>query len=301
VAWAEELLPPVIAAELAILPEVYTAAAYCAQTGRTADAIRYAQAALDLGQDPRFTPAAAPSPSLLLASAYAFSGAVDRALEICREVADNEAFRAQGLSSLLLWSAFGGRHDVAQAVGEQAVAAARARGSPFWLAQTLWGYGRALADVDPNRAIAVYHEGLEYSRAHRLTFFENGFLREAAVLESRHGDPDRALDMLDEVLAATHLAGDTTDFTITMAHMARLLANLGHHVSAAVLAGWTDAQPSGRAQADHAETVADLYTTLGAPTYDRSARAGADMDAAQALAFERDEVAARREGRSPIS
>ena len=240
-------------------------------------------------------------PSLLLASAYAFSGAVDRALEICREVADNEEFRAQGLSALLLWSAFRGPPRRGARGGRTGSRRGARRGSPFWLAQTLWGYGRVLAEVDPNRAMAVYQEGLEYSRAHRLTFFENGFLREAAVLESRHGDPDRALDMLDEVLVATHTAGDATDFTIAMAHMARLLANLGQDVAAAVLAGWTDAQPSGRAQADHAQTVADLHTTLGAGIYDRSARAGADMDAAQALAFERDEVAARRQRRSPTS
>ena len=52
VGWAEELLPAATAAELAQLPRLYTAASFCAFTGRPADAVRYAEAASALQTDP---------------------------------------------------------------------------------------------------------------------------------------------------------------------------------------------------------------------------------------------------------
>ena len=56
VGWAEELLPAAVAANLTHLPRLYHAASQCTNVGRAEDAVRYAQAAVALQDDPGHQP-----------------------------------------------------------------------------------------------------------------------------------------------------------------------------------------------------------------------------------------------------
>ena len=94
-----------------------------------------------------------------------------------------------GLAASLTVAVAAGRAEEAMAVADDALAAARAHGSPWLIAQALYGAGRAFNQADPDRALRDLTEGLAYTRAHRLALWEAIIAREAAGLEARPRRP----------------------------------------------------------------------------------------------------------------
>ena len=64
-----------------------------------------------------------------------------------------------------------GRSDEARALAQPTIEAARALGSPFWIAFALVGYGRAYADSDPALAMDTHarRRGVLPTSASRVT------------------------------------------------------------------------------------------------------------------------------------
>ena len=117
VRWAEELLPAATTANVAQLPRLYIAASYCTRTGRPEDAVRYAQSASALQDDPVYQPFATGWANQREAAAHLFAGRADRHLEICTALSTQTGLaRVMGLSFLASGLTSAGRAGEAMAV-----------------------------------------------------------------------------------------------------------------------------------------------------------------------------------------
>ena len=96
-----------------------------------------------------------------------------------------------------------GRIEEALARTEDAVAAARGVGNPYWVAYSLWIAGMAFSHTDARRAFAAWDEGMAVVREHRVHFFE-GFVAAADVarLHTSAGDVEAALVLFADAVGA---------------------------------------------------------------------------------------------------
>ena len=67
---------------------------------------------------------------------------------------------------------------------------------------------------------------LDYSRAHRLSFFEAAAIREIAGLEAVLAEPDIALELFDAAVEVYHRAGNHGSAATTLADLAVLLGRI---------------------------------------------------------------------------
>jgi hypothetical protein len=142
VRWAEEVLPRAVAGNVRQLQRLYTAAALCT-FGRADDAVNYAKAALSLTGDTRYDPFDGAWSSIAEANAHRYAGRVGRMVEICRELFDGPGLtHVVGSAGLVVGLPATGRPREAFDIADEALAAARTYGNPFWIAYALYGRGR---------------------------------------------------------------------------------------------------------------------------------------------------------------
>ena len=225
VGWAVELLPAAVEADLTALPACTWRPA-CARsrggpTNRSATPGRPRRSR----RIPGTTPSKRAGASRGRPSGIATPGVSTGGSEICDVLVAQE-----GLAHLigLIFSTAVlpgvGRSEEARAVADDAVGAARARQNPFWIAFALEAYARAYADKDPGLAMDAMDEVLDYTREHRLPFFEANTLREIAALEAVLGDPGQALELFDSAVASYHRAGNHGSVATTLAQVAVLFS-----------------------------------------------------------------------------
>jgi len=286
VAWAEEVLPAAEAAKIRQLPRLYTAASLCSYTGRPADALEYAQAALALQTDPDYEPFDEAWGRFREAVAELDGGRTDRYLEICRELAAQDGLaNVVGLCGLVALLPSVGRADEAMTIADDAIAAASSRENPYWIAFAHVGYSRAFAEADPGRALEVLRDGLDYSREHPIPYWGAVLAREAGGLEAVHGDPEQALDLLSTSLDSFHQSGNTATLGWTLASLAVLFDRTAHAEIAATLVGATTRYAIDDLILGFADAVGHLRDTLDADVFEACSAAGAEMDLAEAVAY----------------
>jgi predicted ATPase len=293
--WAEEVLPAAAAADLRHLPRLYNAAGLCAMTGRVDAGIGYAEIAVAMEADPRYDPFELGWSSVLLATAYAYSGRRDRFVEICGGLADQPGLaHVMGLCGLVLMLPALGRADEAVAIAENAVAEGRAHGNPFWICCALYGNGRAFADTDPPRARKALREGLAFAREHRIRYYEARIARNAAHLEASYGELEDALTLFETAIDSFHRAGDHATLATSLAYLAVLFERIERSEVAATIYG-TSIHGAGVAKAVNRPSAIDrLQTALGDSLFDHCVSAGAAMEPADAVAYAGDQIQAVR-------
>jgi predicted ATPase/DNA-binding SARP family transcriptional activator len=286
VGWAEELLPAATAAQASQLPRLSTAASLCSYIGRPADALAYALSASALQTDPNYQPFDSAWVRFREAVAQLDAGRPDRYLEICTELAAQPGLaHVIGLCGLVAFLPSVGRADEAMSIAEDAMAAANAHANPYWVAFAHVGYGRALAQADPVRAMDKFREGLAYAREHPIPYWEAVFAREAGGLEAVHGDPEQALDLLSTSLDSFHKAGNKATLAWTLASLAVLFERTAHPEIAATLAGATTRYPIADFILGFTTAVERLSDTLDADSFDGFAMQGAAMDLTEAVHY----------------
>jgi hypothetical protein len=146
--------------------------------------------------------------------------------------------RAIGLTGLLMALGSLGRADEAVLIADEAANAARELGWPALIAGCAgcW-YGRAVAAIDPPRALAALRSGLDYSRHHRVVFVEILTAYDLAVVEAEHGDLQRGLDLFDFSIDSWQRSGDRYDLARGLARLAMCFARLHEQEPAAVIYG----------------------------------------------------------------
>jgi predicted ATPase len=291
IGWAEELLDAAIAADVAQLPRLYTAASGCAFMGRPEIAVGYAQAATAMQTDPRYDPFEPAWSGAYEAAALAHAGRIDRHLEKCADLAAQPGWaHLFGLCSLTAMLPVVGRGEEARAMAEETLSDALARGNPFYIGFAYAACGRAFNDTDPQRALRAFRDGLEYARQHRLRLWEATTANAAAGLEALHGEVDHALALFEFAIDTFQRSGDQADLAVTFVYLAVFFDRIQQPEIAATLYGAISRHPSiGMAPAIPG-VVEHLRSVLGETLFDDYAAAGAAMQPGDVVAYARTHI-----------
>ena len=292
VGWAQEILEDATRADVRHLPRLYTGAAWGCFTGRPADAVVAAQTAGTLERDPRYVPCEPGMSGLIEALAQVYAGHLDRYVVAAeRVVALPGNARGWGLSLLLDGLQASGRVDEALDLTDEAMLAARALGNPYFIAYAYWTSGSAYAKADPEAALALWREGLDYVHQHRVDFFVGFIARDAARLRLVDADPDDALAMFDAAIDAFQQAGNVAQLTITLASATALFERIDRLDSAATLHAAIVRQPGSEHHVpDLPELAGRLTAKLGQAAFGTYEAAGAGMDLGDTAQFARREI-----------
>ena len=108
---------------------------------------------------------------------------------------------------------------------------------------------------------------MAFVREHRVQFFEGFLARDAARLHTTDGEPETALVLFGDAIAAFHRAGNVPQLVITLASVPALFERLERFDAAATLLGAMAQQPS---SFHHVPELADIRDRRDR----RSARSG---------------------------
>jgi len=299
-AWAEELIGPAVAADIRRLPRLCTAAGYACFAGRAEAARANAHRATQLEVDSRYDACEPGYAAFVEALGSVYCGDLDRYVELTSEVARRYGKdRGYALAAYVDGLQSCGRIDDALALTEDAVAVARSIGNPYWIAYALWIAGMAFSRTDARRAFAAWDEGVAVVREQRVHFFEGFLARDAARLHTSDGEPEAALVLFDEAIAAFHRSGNVPQLVITLASVPALFERLDRFAPAAMLLGALSNEPSSAHHVPELGALTDRVSrALGASYAAELASAGAALDLGAAAVYARQQLDAAR--RDPI-
>ena len=284
--WAEELVEAATAAHLSILPQILTAASYCAYTGRPSAAVDYAEAAVQLERDDRYTGFTVGFAELALACAHLYDGRIEQFIEICTELAahpSEDLAQLVGRCGLMRALPAVGRADEGATFAEGALQASRDRNNPYWIAMALSGYGRVFTDSDPQRALNAFREGIYLTQQHRLPYWEATIAREAAGLEAIHGNATQGLELFASAIDSYHQAGNVASLAATLANLASFFEHFEQPEVAATILGTTN-RYAGTVIALHLpELIERLRALLGDKKFEDCSSEGADLSLSEAV------------------
>jgi len=300
-AWAEELIPAATAADVARLPRLCTGAGYACFAGRAEAGRVNAQHAVELEGDARYDPCEPGYAMFVEALCQVYCGDLDRYVELTGEVVRRHGGdRGYGLASYVDGLQSAGRLDEALALTEEAVAAARRLGNPYWIAYALWIAGMAFSRTNTRRALAAWEEGVGFVREHRVHFFEGFLARDAARLHTTDGEPDVALGLFASAIDAFHRAGNVPQLIITLASVPALLERLDRIEPAAVLASALSREPSSSHHVPELAKLADrLAARMGASRMADLTKIGAELDLDGAAGYARGQIDVARRDPAP--
>ncbi len=149
-----------------------------------------------------------------------------------------------------------------------------------------WGAyvrGEVLLEADPPAAVAHLDRALERATEVGDRYLLGVTLVSAASVRGRYGTPDESVQLFRQAVEHWHHAGNWTHQWTTLRNLVVLLARLGRHREAAVVAGAAaaaeGAPPVYGAEVDRLSAVhADLLTRLGSSAYWSALAEGAAMD-----------------------
>jgi hypothetical protein len=225
------------------------------------------------------------------ANAQLFCGRPDRYLEICTDLASRTGFaRRVGLAGLLNGLPAVGRSAEARALADEALAAVREQGNPFWISFALLGYGRAFAEADPQRARKILREGVVYTAELGLAFWGAVLSREAASLEAVHGDLHDALDLFDSAIQSQHQANNVAHVVAVLASLAVFFNRLDEPLVATTIYGSSTPYGTANRVRGLREACQRLRSTLGDDRFEQCVASGAAMNFTEAVHHARHEI-----------
>jgi predicted ATPase/class 3 adenylate cyclase/DNA-binding NarL/FixJ family response regulator len=292
VGWAEELLEAATASDVRRLPRLYTAAGYACFVGRAQAAAANAHRATELETQPGYEPCESGYATFIEALGEVYCGHLDRYVELTGAVAARPgASQAYGIAAYVDGLQSAGRVEEALELTDDAVAAARALGNPYWIAYTLWIVGLAFSKVDAERALAVWDEGVEFVSEHRVKFFEGFIGRDAARLHTSEGEPEAALALFGPAIESFHQAGNVAQLIITLASVPALFERVDRLEAAATLLGAISRES---ASFHHVPELVDLGDRLNEQLGKERSRqlmsAGATLDLDDAAIYAREQI-----------
>ena len=158
----------------------------------------------------------------------------------------------------------------------------------------------AFSKSDRHRALAAWDEGVAFVREHRVHFFEGFLARDAGRLHTSDGEPEAAVMLFADAIAAFHRAGNVPQLIITLASVPALFERLDRVEPAATLLGAMSQQPS---SIHHVPELADLEhglaAKLGVTRTDELIAIGAAFDLNDAANYAREQIDAARRDPTP--
>jgi DNA-binding CsgD family transcriptional regulator len=181
------------------------------------------------------------------------------------------------------------------------VAAARELGNPYWISYALWIAGQAFAKVDVRRALAAWDEGVSFVREHRVLFFEGFLARDAARLHTSDGEPEAALALFADAVAAFHRAGNVPQLIITLASVPALFERLDRPEPAATLLAAMSREPSSFHHVPELTMLGGRLTRqIGAKKMNELTVAGTALDLNEAAVYARQQIELARRDPTPV-
>ncbi|MDT5173573.1 MAG: hypothetical protein QOG37_824 [Mycobacterium sp.] len=288
VSWTEELLDCAQDANHPSLVFMYVLASMCYAAGRLEDAIRYANAAVELlssGGEVPYGFEGWPS------GAFTVSGQAHRGVEISRaQLARGRDPLTLTRGCLVMALTIEGPNDEAMALADGLVKAAEATRNPMALCFALLADGFAFRDTNPVRALAALRRGMAIGQD---TGNQSSVSHLAAVLcrvEAKYGDPSAALDYFALAIHAHHEAGSTAMMSTPLALLAAFLERLGRHQAAATIAGFAFSPVTARSVPEFAVVMAQLRDALGSDVYESCTQSGAQMTTAAMASYAYDQI-----------
>ncbi len=300
-AWAEELLAPATAADARRLPRLYTGAGYACFVGRAEAAHAHAHRATELEADTRYDACEPGYAAFIEALGSVYCGDLDRYVALTEMVAHTYgAERGYGIAAYVDGLQSAGRIEEALARTEDAVAAARGVGNPYWVAYSLWIAGMAFSHTDARRAFAAWDEGMVVVREHRVHFFEGFIARDAARLHTAAGDVEAALVLFADAVGTFQRAGAVAQLVITLACIPALFERLDRPQATAMMLGALAQVP---ASAHHVPELAEIEVRTKRALGNDAAAAlmaeGAALDLGGAAAYARRQIDVARHDPTP--
>ncbi len=294
--WAEEILDAARAADVRQLPRLYIAASRVNQTGRADDGIAYARAGAQLELDTRYDSFAPGWSGYLEGMGNSLAGRAELAMEVYTPLAAEDRPSAlYARCGLVLTLPVVGQHLEAVVVGEETLAIARRRANPYWIAMALIGFGQALAETDPPRAMATLHQCLDYTRENRTPYFEALCARSLANLEAARGNTDVALSLFDVAIRSWHQSGQLILLEFGLDDVMIFFEQTGRAEIAATLHAGRPLPPSApMRRAIHSGVLERIRASLGDARFDECVTAGAAMELADAVRYARAQIEAVR-------
>lgn len=275
IAWIEEILPAATTADLAQLPRLHTAAAWCAMTGRPEEAVEHAETAVNMldtaGYDP-FEP--------LLTNLMA-----ETARHQVLVISTNR-------SSAPLNGSVGNGLTFAEA--DARLTTALHRGVPSQIAFAMVVAAQASANESPDRALNLARQALDYCDEHRLLFVAGAAARTTADLEASHGSMERALDLLERALDMFQTSGHQGASNVAPANIAVLFTNLGQPEVAATVYG-ISRKGTGNTAIGLSEALQQLKDELGETAFSEFIDHGHSMSVSDAIDYTRQRLREARE------
>jgi predicted ATPase/DNA-binding CsgD family transcriptional regulator len=287
VGWAEALLDAAEREDVTRLPRLFAAAGYACFVGRAAVAAANAHRATELEKLPGYESCEPGYASFIEALGEVYCGNLDRYLELTGQVAALPGSgRAYAIAAYVDGLQAAGQVDAAVALADDAVAAARELGNPYWIAYALWIVGLAFSKADPQRALTVWDEGTALVEEHGVRFFEGFMSRDAALLHTSDGQLERALSLFGTSIEAFLRSGAVAQLVITLASLPALLERLDQPGAARTLLAAMANHP---ASFHHVPTLAELSNRLdarlGGEAATRYAATGGALDLPDAAAY----------------
>jgi predicted ATPase len=260
--------------------------------GRLDTAMRYAQEALDVSEDPDFD-------SFVWAHAdqafiAALQGDFDLLVERARAGAAHPVDREDRLCMSLLgyFLALAGRHDEAMRTVDAAVTAAEATGIPYSMALAQYSKGHAFARADPPVAIAAYERAIAIANGSGNRLWEVLAVSDMAALQARAGNPTTALSMFRQMLDAWQGLPKGIVVSHTIGGLILLFERLGRAAPSVTLhAALMHYLPSLRMLEELPEAIERAQTALGDAAFGEATRRGAVMELRDMTDFARTEIA----------
>jgi hypothetical protein len=261
--------------------------------GPADSALGYARLARQLEATGRYEALVSGWSSLMEAIALVETGDSECGLRIFRDLAASKtsvSSRALGSDGLLYFLPGLGMADEAALHADDAVEAAKVWRFPVMIAASTGGYGSTAAAIDPPRALAALRSGLEYSRQHRVRYWEIYISYELAVVEADSGDLGQALDLFDVSINSWQRAGDRFNLARGLASLAMCFARLHVLEPAAIIYGASTRLLGAAPVAGLAQAVEQLRVNLGATAVDRCVATATAMETGDAVAYARKQI-----------
>ncbi|KUI00307.1 cyclase [Mycolicibacterium acapulense] len=289
VSWAEEVLEPARQIDHPQLAMLYVAAAQCSVAGRVDDFLRYSRAALAAMESGRYDPVPDAMDATVLAG-YMMRDA-GWCVERCRTlIASGPENRLYSRQSLVFALAISGRVDEAIAATEGLLADAEATGNPHLRSAGLLAYGFAYRDVDPDAAYDAHRAGLSIAQDTGNRQIASIHALSLGRIATMRGNPVEACGFLAQAIRNYFDSGSFYMMSAPVLLLASLLARLGHHETAATMAGFVDESDASSTYPEIHDTVVSLTETLGRERYGSLARQGRSMTNAAMAGYALDAI-----------
>ncbi len=298
IAWVEEIIEPARAVEHPRLATLYVLASQCGVAGRIDDFRRYFQAALAAIESGRYDEV----PDAIDATLHGVYMMADPVwcAERCRIlIAREPESRPFTRQTLVFALTIAGLADEALAAADGLLDAAEATDNPHLRSAGLLAFGFAYRDADPATAYDVHRRGLAIAHESGNQQIKTIHALSLARIATHHRDPAEAFEYLTLTIRNYYDAGNFYNMSAPLVVLAVLLGRLGHHESAATIAGFVVDSDASSVYPEITTAVAHLREVLGADRYESCARTGQAMSNAAMATYAFEQIDHARAQLSP--